>query len=79
MFLGGVVTSVGPCNITMIPLIVGFVGGHQGITRSLALSSAFALGLAITLTGMGVFASVVGGLIGVAGGTWYYVMARSAL
>jgi cytochrome c-type biogenesis protein len=77
VFLGGVVTSIGPCNITMIPLVMAFVGGQKGITRvrSLALSSAFALGLAITLMAMGVFASVVGGLIGATGGTWYYVMA----
>jgi cytochrome c-type biogenesis protein len=77
VFFGGVVTSIGPCNITMIPLVVGFVGGQAGITRgrSLALSSAFALGLAITLMAMGVFASVVGGLIGATSGTWYYVMA----
>jgi cytochrome c-type biogenesis protein len=77
VFFGGVVTSIGPCNITMIPLVVAFVGGQKGITRvrSLALSSAFALGLAITLMAMGVFASVVGGLIGATSGTWYYVMA----
>ena len=77
VFFGGVVTSIGPCNMTMIPLVVAFVGGQKGITRvrSLALSSAFALGLAITLMVMGVFASVVGGLIGATGGTWYYVMA----
>lgn len=77
VFLGGVVTSIGPCNITMIPLVVAFVGGQAGINRrrSLALSSAFALGLAITLMVMGVLASVVGGLIGATSGTWYYVMA----
>ena len=27
VFLGGVVTSIGPCNMAMIPLIVGYVGG----------------------------------------------------
>jgi len=77
VFFGGVVTSIGPCNIAMIPLVVAFVGGQRGTTRrrSLALSSAFALGLAITLMAMGVLASVVGGLIGATGGTWYYVMA----
>ena len=77
IFLGGVVTSIGPCNITMIPLVVAFVGGQAGLDRrrSLALSSAFALGLAITLMVMGVVAAVVGGLIGATHGTWYYVMA----
>ncbi len=27
VFLGGIVTSIGPCNVAMIPLIIGFVGG----------------------------------------------------
>jgi len=27
VFLGGVVTSIGPCNVAMIPLVIGFVGG----------------------------------------------------
>ena len=76
VFAGGIVTSIGPCNVTMIPLVIAFVGGQQQISRwrSLALSSAFALGLAITLTALGVFASVVGGLM--AGGpVWYYITA----
>jgi len=77
VFAGGIITSVGPCNIAMIPLVIAFVGGQReiGRGRSLALSAAFALGLATTLTGLGVFASVMGGLIGGSSQTWYYVMA----
>ncbi len=29
VFLGGVLTSVGPCNVATIPMIAGFVGGSQ--------------------------------------------------
>ena len=77
IFVGGVVTSVGPCNMAMIPLVVAFVGGQRdaGPGRSLALSSAFALGLAVTLAGLGVFASLVGGLIGGTSRIWYYIVA----
>jgi cytochrome c-type biogenesis protein len=76
-FLGGVATSIGPCNLAMIPLVLAFVGGHKELTRAraVALSSAFALGLAITLMALGLFASWIGGLIGATGGTWYYVLA----
>ncbi len=75
--LGGLVTSVGPCNIAMIPLVVAFVGGQRDISRgrSLALSSAFALGLAITLTVLGVIAALVGGMIGGNSHVWYYIVA----
>ena len=77
VFAGGIITSVGPCNIAMIPLVIAFVGGQKdvGRGRSLALSAAFALGLAITLMVLGVIAALVGGMIGGNGKIWYYVVA----
>jgi len=85
VFLGGIVTSVGPCNVAMIPLVIGFVGGSghpspgsgQGLSRgrSFALSLSFAVGLAITFMLLGVVASLVGGLIGGTSRVWYYVVA----
>jgi len=77
VFLGGVVTSIGPCNVAMIPLIVGYVGGSTNLSRarSFALSLTFAVGLAITFVMLGVVATLVGGLIGGASRVWYYVVA----
>ena len=62
VFLGGVLTSLGPCNVATIPLIVGFVGGSQAMSRqrSFALSLAFAVGLAITFMLLGVIAALAG-------------------
>jgi cytochrome c-type biogenesis protein len=77
VFLGGVVTSIGPCNVAMIPLVIGFVGGsgRLGRGRSLALSLMFAVGLAITFMLLGLVASLVGGLMGGTSRVWYYVVA----
>ena len=78
VFLGGIVTSIGPCNVAMIPLVIGFVGGSGqslGRWRSFALSLTFAVGLAITFMLLGVVASLVGGLIGGTSRAWYYVVA----
>jgi len=77
VFLGGVVTSIGPCNVAMIPLIVGYVGGSANLSRgrSFALSLTFAIGLAITFMLLGVVASLVGGLVGGTSRIWYYVVA----
>jgi cytochrome c-type biogenesis protein len=76
-FIGGIITSIGPCNVTMIPLVIAFVGGQKDISRgrSLVLSSAFAFGLALTLMATGVAASLVGGLVGGSSRVWYYVVA----
>ncbi|MFP4345801.1 MAG: cytochrome c biogenesis CcdA family protein [Anaerolineales bacterium] len=81
-FVGGIVTSIGPCNVAMIPLIIGYVGGgpmHLTRRRAFALSLTFALGLALTFMGLGLVAALVGGLFG--GGTrvWYYVVAATCI
>jgi cytochrome c-type biogenesis protein len=77
VFLGGVVTSIGPCNVAMIPLIVGYLGGSANLSRgrSFVLSLTFATGLALTFVALGVVASLVGGLIGGTSRLWYYVVA----
>jgi cytochrome c-type biogenesis protein len=81
VFLGGVVTSIGPCNVAMIPLVMGYVGGGTALPRrrSLVLSLAFALGLAITFVLLGVVATLVGGLIGGTSRLWYYLVAGVCL
>jgi cytochrome c-type biogenesis protein len=81
VFLGGVVTSIGPCNMAMIPLIVGYLGGSRELTRwqSFYLATTFATGLAVTFMLLGLFASLVGGIVG-AGQRWfYYVVAAICL
>jgi len=77
VFLDGIVTSIGPCNVAMIPLIIGFVGGRGdvGRGRSFVLSLTFAVGLAITFMMLGIVASLVGGMIGGTSHIWYYVVA----
>jgi cytochrome c-type biogenesis protein len=77
VFLGGVVTSLGPCNVATIPLIVGYVGGSHNLSRarSFALSLAFAVGLALTFMLLGVAAALLGGLIGASTRWWYYLVA----
>ena len=81
VFLGGVVTSIGPCNVAMIPLVIGFVGGSARLSRgrSFLLSLVLATGLAITFSALGVIASLVGGLIGGTSRVWYYIVAAVCL
>ncbi len=75
VFVGGVLTSIGPCNVAMIPLIIGYVGGRD-LTRgrSLAISAMFVLGLSVTFVLLGVLAAGVGALFGWMGKIWYYVV-----
>jgi cytochrome c-type biogenesis protein len=77
VFLGGVVTSLGPCNLATIPLIVGYVGGARDLPRKRAfvLSFTFALGLALTFMLLGVAAALVGAWLGGGSRWWYYLVA----
>lgn len=77
VFLGGAITSLGPCNVATIPLIVGYVGGSRDLprSRSFVLSLSFAIGLALTFMLLGVAAALIGGLVGAATTWWYYLVA----
>ena len=77
VFAGGVVTSIGPCNMAMIPLIIGYVGGSNELSRgrSFVLATTFATGLAITFMLLGVVVSFVGGLLGTGHRWFYYIVA----
>jgi cytochrome c-type biogenesis protein len=81
VFAGGIITSIGPCNMAMVPLVIGFVGGSHNLSRgrSFVLSTTFATGLAITFMLLGVIVSFVGGLIGVGHKWFYYTVAGVCL
>jgi cytochrome c-type biogenesis protein len=81
VFAGGVVTSIGPCNITMIPLIIGFIGGSRDLSRqrSFSIALVFTIGLSVTFVLLGVVAALVGGLLGGSTRIWYYLVAAICL
>lgn len=77
VFLGGLLTSLGPCNISMVPVIMAYVGGtaEPSRVRGLTLSTAFTLGSSATFAALGVLASGVGQASGLRHSTLYYVVA----
>lgn len=75
-FFAGVMTSLTPCSLSSIPLVVGYVGGtgQQDTGRALKLSLTFALGTAVTFTALGVVASLAGSLLGTSANWWYLLL-----
>ena len=61
-FIAGVLTSITPCALSSIPLVIGYVGGtgvaKQNPKRAFALSLVFVLGTAVTFTVLGTIASL---------------------
>ena len=63
--LAGLLTSLTPCSLSTIPLILGCVGGlneHEP-KKAFRLSLVFALGSMITFTALGFAASLLGNLL----------------
>lgn len=81
VFAGGILSSSSPCVLATIPLVIGYVGGYSGgdCRKALLYSLTFILGLSITFTILGAIASFIGGLFGVAGRTWYFVVGGIAV
>ena len=66
IFLAGLVTSLTPCMLSMLPITVGYIGGYEseGRWQAAAQSSWFALGLATTLAALGIVATSIGKVYG---------------
>lgn len=81
VFLGGLLSASSPCVLAIMPMVIGYVGGHSGGDRRKALSYSllFALGLAITFTILGALAALLGRLIGDVGNIWYWAVAGVAI
>ncbi|PSP19043.1 MAG: cytochrome C biogenesis protein [Cyanobacteria bacterium QS_8_64_29] len=66
IFSAGLLTSLTPCMLSMLPVTVGYIGGYEASGRRQALvqSAWFALGLASTLAALGILAATVGRVYG---------------
>ncbi|MDJ1183871.1 cytochrome c biogenesis protein CcdA [Roseofilum casamattae] len=69
IFIAGLLTSLTPCMLSMLPLTVGYIGGSETETRwQAAIQSLwFAAGLATTLALLGLVAAIVGQVYGQVG------------
>ncbi|QEQ02289.1 cytochrome c biogenesis protein CcdA [Thermosynechococcus sp. QKsg1] len=69
IFLAGLLTSLTPCTLSMLPITVGYIAGYATKQNSSVLRQSlwFALGLATTLTLLGMIAAVAGRIYGQVG------------
>jgi len=61
-FIGGIVASVSPCSLSMLPLIVGYVGGYSNEKPLKTL-----LQMIIFVLGTGIVFSIIGGFCALTG------------
>ncbi|MEG0493723.1 MAG: cytochrome c biogenesis protein CcdA [Clostridia bacterium] len=74
--LAGVLTSMTPCALSSIPLIVGYVGGvgEKNTKKAFAYSAVFSVGTAVTFVALGIIATSAGRLMGTSSPVWYTIL-----
>ena len=79
--LAGLASSLSPCTVAAVPLVVGYVGGYADGSRRRAFlySAAFVLGLALAFTGVGLVIALAGAMFLPAGDLWRGVLIVVAL
>lgn len=76
VFLGGLMTSLSPCLLSILPVMLGYIGGLEkpSKTKGFITSTAFVLGLAVTFAILGIAASLLGKAFGQIGSAWIYIL-----
>lgn len=74
--IAGFLTSLTPCSLSSVPLIIGYVGGRgEGDAKAaFRLSLTFAAGAALAFTALGTAAALAGRLLNAAGSWWYILL-----
>lgn len=77
-FIWGILSVLlSPCHLSSIPLIVGFIDqqGRMATRRAFLISTLFALGILITIAGIGAITAAAGRMMGDVGRYGNYVVA----
>lgn len=61
-FLGGLLASISPCSLAMLPIIVGYVGGysHENPAKTMLQMLFFVLGSSLVFATIGIICAVTG-------------------
>jgi cytochrome c-type biogenesis protein len=81
VFLGGVMTSLSPCILSILPVMLGYIGGLERPTKTKGFitSAFFVLGLAVTFAILGIVAALLGKAFGQIGSVWQYIIGLFAI
>jgi len=80
-FVGGLLASLSPCSLAMLPLIIGYVGGYSKETpfRTFLQLCCFILGTAIVFTIIGIVCALTGSVFASAMGGYFTILMASLL
>lgn len=78
-FLGGLISSISPCSLSMLPLIIGYVGGYgeQKPLKTLVQMIFFVFGASIVFSVIGIFCALTGKIF--VGNPYFALIAASVI
>jgi len=80
-FLGGLIASISPCSLAMLPIVIGYIGGfnENDNKNTLLQLTSFVIGSAIVFSIIGIFCAITGKVfISIAGG-YFLIFVASLL
>ena len=80
-FLGGILSSISPCSLGILPLIVGYVGGYGDSNKfkTFIQLSSFVFGLAVVLSVIGAICAITGSVFVSVGGSYWVLFVASLI
>ena len=80
-FLGGVLTSISPCSLAMLPIVIGYIGGYSREDNKIILLQllSFIFGSAVIFSIIGVICAVTGHVFISFAGDYFIIILASVL
>lgn len=81
-FLGGVIASLSPCTLGILPIIIGYVGGYdkdKNPIKTLIRLLSFVIGLSAILTVIGIVCALTGRVFIAVGGQYFILIMASLI
>lgn len=80
-FFGGILASLSPCSLAMLPLIMGYIGGYSKATpfKTFLQLTCFVFGTAVIFTVIGVFCALTGSVFASKMGGYFTLIIASLL
>lgn len=78
-FMGGLIASVSPCSLAMLPIIIGYVGGYSAEKpfKTFLQLVFFIMGTAIVFSIIGIICAVTGKVFVSVGGAYFSIIIAS--